>query len=183
MFFITKKQSFFCIQINIAADEFRASHSLYRKSASWICFALKALRLSHCVLVGFGFSLTGLHFVSSVRKSAVLNFFHAHGVPTSCLRHCRCHPFIGLFGCASLVFRYKLHCNFSLKSTLQLTGSLTSFDSTLPKILRYPAFSRTEIRLKRLAECEYRECCIKNFEQYLFYVLFCAGKSGLAAEG
>ena len=135
------------------------------------------------MLVGFGFSLTGLHFVSSVRKSAVLNFFHAHGVPTSCLWHCRCHPFIGLFGCASLVFRYKLHCNFSLKSTLQLTGSLTSLDSTLPKILRYPAFSRTEIRLKRLAECEYSECCIKNFEQNLFSVLFLIAESGLSAEG
>ena len=40
LFFITKKLCFFCIQINIAADEFRATHSLYRKSASWISSTL-----------------------------------------------------------------------------------------------------------------------------------------------
>ena len=34
LFFISKKLCFFCIQINFAADEFRAAHSLYRKSAS-----------------------------------------------------------------------------------------------------------------------------------------------------
>ena len=43
LFFITKKHSFFCIQINIAADEFRATHSLYRKSASWIIGSSKSL--------------------------------------------------------------------------------------------------------------------------------------------
>ena len=45
---------------------------------------------------------------------------------------------------------------------------LLPFRASRLQVSRYPAFSRTEIRLKRLAECEYLESCIKNFEQYFF---------------
>ena len=94
------------------------------------------------------------------------------------LLYAQSHPPVAQSACRLRLFAYRITLRFIRPQIrclefLPRSWSSNFVPSALPlSSIRYPAFSRTEIRLKRLAECEYSECCIKNFEQNLFSVLF-----------
>ena len=93
----------FFTQVDFAADEFRATHSLYRKSASWIIASQK--QAVHFTALSFTFVFATSAFPrftrSAYAKSAVLDYAGMH----------------------FLIFRFRLLCNLALKTSVQLASS------------------------------------------------------------
>ena len=98
LFFITKKQSFFSIQINSAADEFRATHSLYRKSAIFDLLCAQSpspVALRACRLRLFAYRITLRSIRPQIRSLGFLprswsSNFVPTALPLSSIRYPAC---------------------------------------------------------------------------------------------